>query len=225
MMARKTICVWVCLLWGMGVFSTLAADSWQAALGRMPLGTNVTELNATNCVKIMLGAFQSNQTVKALVFLPGATDEFYWHQQAKAKLTNDGPSLLDAINALTNQTRIRAVFRPPLLLLRADSDPVEPQGVIKDAATARRIMQRRFVPHAIYNDRDWDFLLPILKKTCRVDFKPGMYSSHSFHFYRPSFAAWNLTGWEALEAVSLADRTTFTVEEDQVIFQEDGRGL
>jgi hypothetical protein len=225
MIGKRLICVWVCLLWGLGALAAFAADSWQTALARMPLGTNVAELNATNYVKIMLRAFQSNDAVKALVFLPGATDEFYWNREAKAKLTNDEPSLLDAVNALTNQTRIRAVFRPPMLLLRTDSDPMEPQGIIKDAPTARRIMQMRFVAHAIYNDRDWDALRPTLRKTCRVDVRPGMYSRYSFHFYRHSFAAWNLTGWEALEAVSLAGKTTFTVEEDQVVFQEDGRGL
>ena len=225
MMGKRLICTWAGLLWGLGTFAANAADSWQTALGRMPLGTNVTELNATNCVKVMLGAFQPNDAVKALVFQPGATDEFYWHPQIKAKLTNDGPSLLDAVNALTNQTRIQAVFRPPMLLLRADSDPLEPQGLIKDAPTARRIMQRRFLAHALYYDRDWDSLRSTLRKTCRVEFSPGMYSRYSFHFYRHSFAAWNLTSWEALEALSLAEKTTFTVEEDQVNFQEDHRGL
>jgi hypothetical protein len=225
MRVRRKLCAWICLLWVFGSFAGRAADSWQSALARMPLGTNVTELNATNYAKIMLGAFQSNSAVKALVFLPGAIDEFYWNRQTKAKLTNDWPSLLDAINALTNQTRIQTLFRPPMLLLRTDSDPVEPQGVIKDALTARRIMQQRFVAHALYNDRDWDSLRPTLRKTCGVDFWPGMYSRYSFHFYRHSFAAWNLTGWEALEAVSLGGKTTFTVEGDQVIFQEDHRGL
>jgi hypothetical protein len=225
MMGKRLICAWACLLWGLGVFVAQGAEPWQMVLARMPLAANVTELNATNCVKVMLGAFQSNDAVKALVFQPGATDEFYWHQLTKAKLTNDSPSLLDAVNALTDQTRIRVMFRPPMLLLRADSDPVEPQGEIIDAPMARRIMQRRFVAHALYNDRDWDSLRSTLRKTCRVDFSPGMYSRYSFHFYRHSFAAWNLTGWEALEVISLAGKTTFRVEEDRVIFQEDHRGL
>ncbi len=225
MRAQKEICVWICLSWVLSAFNVTAADYWQSALARMPLNTNVTELNATNYLKIMLPAFGSNSAVKALVFLPGAIDEFYWNRQTKAKLTNDRPSLLDAVNALTNQTRIRALFRPPMLLLRTDADPMEPEGVIMDAPTARRIMQRQFVTHAIFNDRDWNFLRPILRKTCHADFTPGMYSRFSFHFYRHSFAAWNLTGWEALEAVSLAGKTTFKVNEDQVIFQEDHRGL
>jgi hypothetical protein len=225
MRTGKKIGLWICVFLGAGVLAGRAADTWETALGRMPLGTNVTELNETNCVKIMLGAFQSNSAVKALIFMPGAIDEFYWQHRAKAELTNSNPTLLDAVAALTNQTRIRTTFRPPMLLLRTETDPIEPQAEIKDAATASLIMRRRFVAHGSYNDRDWDFMLPILRKTCRVEFRPGMYSKYSFHFYRHSFAAWNLTGWEALEAVSLAGKTTFTVEEQQVIFAEDGRGL
>jgi hypothetical protein len=224
MTARRNFFLWFCVLWG-GVIAARAGEPWEMALGGMPLGTNVAELNETNCVKIMLRAFQSNHTVKAFIFMPGAIDEFYWQHRAKAELTNGNPSLLDAVNALTNQTKIRAMFRPPMLLLYAPPDVTEPGATIADAATARRIMQRRFVPHALYNDRDWDYMLPTLRKTCGVDFKPGPFSRYSFHFYRHSFAAWNLTAWEALEAVSLANRTVFTVEEDEVIFTDDWRGL
>jgi hypothetical protein len=213
----------VCLWWGLGAFALQAADTWRTALGRMPLGTNVAELNAGNCAPLMMKAFQSNAVVKALIFMPGATDELYFFRRARAALTNDAPSLLDALNALTNQTRIRATFKPPMLLLHGDSDPMEPLAVIKDPITAAAIMHRRFVPHAVYDDRDWDYLLPILGKTCGVDFRPIMYSKYSFHFYRHTFAAWNLSAWEALEAVSLAGKTIFTVKKEEVIFEGDLR--
>src|SRR5579864_7477854 len=108
MRAGKMAYFWFCLLWFVAAIAAHAAEPWETALGRMPLPANVTELNATNCVKVMLGAFQSNSAVKALVFQPGAVDEFYWHQRTKAKLTNNAPSLLDAVHALTNQTQIRA---------------------------------------------------------------------------------------------------------------------
>ncbi len=222
-MTRKRSILWFCVLWS-GIAAAQAGSPWETALEGMPLGTNVAGLNETNCVKIMLRAFQSNSTVKALIFMPGAIDEFYWHHRAKADLTNSNPTLLDAVNALTNQTRIQAMFRPPMLLLYAPPDVTEPGVTIADAATARRIMQRQFLPHAMYDDRDWDYMLPILRKACGVDFKPGPFSKYSFHFYRHSFAAWNLTAWEALEAVSLANRTVFTVEEEQVIFTDDWRG-
>ncbi len=206
-----------------GSFAAGAGETWQAALSRMPLGTNVTQLNRTNCVKIMLPAFQSNDVVKALVFMPGATDEFYMFRRAKANLTNAAPTLLDAVNALTNQTLIQVTFRPPLLLLHTTEDVVDPLTEIKDLKTAYRLEGTPFVQHALYNDRDWDYLLPILKETLGVRFSPGLYSRDSFHFYRHSFAAWNLNGWEALEAIAFAGKTKFTIEKRGVLFEGDVR--
>ena len=54
---------------------SFAGEPWQEALARMPLGAGATELGRTNCVPLMLDAFQSNGVVKALIFMPGATDE------------------------------------------------------------------------------------------------------------------------------------------------------
>ena len=163
----------------------------------MPLGTNVTQLNRTNCVGILLRAFQSNDVVKALVFMPGATDEFYFFRRARADLTNNPASLLDAVSALTNQTLIRATFRPPLLLLHTGEDLLEPAIKIEHQPTADKLRQARFVAHGLYNDRDWDSLWPVLKKSFRTELHPWPRMISTWHFYRHSFAAWNLTGWEA----------------------------
>src|SRR5215469_1725058 len=78
---------------------------WLAALSRIPLDASVTELNRTNCIPVILNAFQSNDVVKAVIFMPGATDELYFFRRAHATLPAD-PSLADAIVALTNQTYI-----------------------------------------------------------------------------------------------------------------------
>ncbi len=200
-----------------------AQESWPAALARMPLGTNVTQLNRTNCVDLMLRAFQSNQAVKALIFMPGATDEFYMFRRAKADLTNSVPSLLDAVRTLTNQTLIRVTFLPPLLLLHTDEDPLEPLVSIEHAPTADKIKQTRFVPHAVYNDRDWAVLQPVLKKKLKTSIRPLRYSYDAWHFYRHSFAAWDLTGWQALEAVALAGKTRLIVRKKEVVFECDTR--
>jgi hypothetical protein len=197
----------------------------------MPLGSDVRQLDRTNCVDSLLRAFQSNQVVKALIFMPGATDEFYMFHRAKAQLTNGSPALLDAVIALTNQTLIRATFRPPLLLLHTDEDPLEPMIEVEHQAIADKLKRARFVPHEVLNDRDWDFVQPILKKTLRMNILPWRYSYDSWHFYRHSFAGWGLTGWEALEAVALAGKTRFsvlgntgfTLRRPQVIFQCDTR--
>jgi hypothetical protein len=200
-----------------------AAETWQSALSRMPLGTNVAQLNRTNCVSIMLGAFQSNNVVKGLIFMPGATDEFYFFRRARADLTESPASLLAAVSALTNQTLIRATFRAPLLLLHTTEDLLEPANIIQDPPTAEKLRKARFVPHGFYNDRDWDFLQPILKRSLRTDMRPSRHSYDSFHFYRHSFAAWDLSGWEALEATALAGQTSFTVRRKQVVFELDTR--
>jgi hypothetical protein len=192
-------------------FGISAVENWQSALSRMPLEAGVTELSRTNCVDVMLRAFQSNEVVKALIFMPGATDEFYMFKRARARLTNASPTLLDAVSALTNQTFIRATFRPPFLLLHSDEDPLELSIMVESESAAEKLKRTRFVAHGVYNDRDWDIIQPILRDSVKADVKPWRYSKASWHFYRHSFAAWNLSGWEALEAVALAGKTRFKV--------------
>jgi hypothetical protein len=192
-------------------------------LGRMPLGTNVTQLNHTNCVGIMLHALQSNNVVKALVFLPGATDEFYFLRRARADLTNSSASLLNAVSALTNQTFIRATFRPPLLLLHTDEDLLEAEIKIEHQATMDKLRQASAARHWFFNDRDWDFVRPALGSSLRIGLRPWPNSQDSWHFYRHSFAAWNLSGWEALECTALAGKTSFTVYRKKAVFVPDTR--
>src|SRR6266436_9116560 len=60
---RFIICVCLCFVH----FALRAAESWEVALSRMPIATGVRELNRTNCVDVMLRAFQSNVVVKALI--------------------------------------------------------------------------------------------------------------------------------------------------------------
>ncbi|HWX21008.1 MAG TPA: hypothetical protein VN578_13995 [Candidatus Binatia bacterium] len=214
------ICATLCCLLRL---TAQGGESWQSALAEMPLGAKVTQLNRTNCVELMLRAFQSNQVVKALVFMPGATDEFYMFRRAQASLTNDSPSLLNAVSALTNQTLLRATFHAPLLLLHTEEDALEPPITIEHPPTAERLKQTRFVPHAFFNDRDWDVLQLALKWPLKLDLRPWRNSRDSWHFYRHSFAGWNLSGWEALEGVALAGKSGFIVRKNQVVFEPDRR--
>jgi len=200
-----------------------AAEGWETALAQMPLGTKLRELNCSNCVDVMLRAFQSNGTVKALIFMPGATDEFYMFRRAKAELTNRSPSLFDAVAALTNQTLIRATFYSPLLLLHTDEDPLEPLIQLEHAPTADKLQRTPFVPHVVWDDRDWDFVQPMLKKALRMDIRPWRHSYDSWHFYRHSFAAWGLSRWEALQAVGLAGKTSVIIQRRRIIFEGDER--
>ncbi|SPE52901.1 conserved exported hypothetical protein [Verrucomicrobia bacterium] len=200
-----------------------AEEPWQDALGQMPLVERVTQLNRTNCVDLVLRSFQSNSVVKALIFMPGATDELYMFHRAQASLAPGSPSLFDAVAALTNQTLVHATFHPPFLLLHTDEDMLEPLIEITHPATVERLKKARLASHVLCNDRDWDFVQPILRQTLKVGLRPWRNSFDSWHFYRHSFAAWNLNGWEALEAAALAGKTKFAVRRRQVIFTVDSR--
>jgi len=204
--------------------SPLAAQTnWQEELAKMPLTEKVSELNRHNCVKVMLNSFQRNPAVKALIFMPGATDEFYFFRRAKARLTNSAPTLLDAVAALTNQTYIRATLRPPLLLLHTAEDSLDPIIVIQDQHTADRLQKKHFEKHGVFNDRDWDFMQPILSFDLDTKMLPGLNSHESHHFFRHSFAEFGLNGWDALRAVALAGKTVFTVQKKRVVFTGDTR--
>ena len=209
--------------WAMTNFSAHAADEWSEALAHMPLPDPVRQLNRTNCVEVMLRAFQSNQAVKALVFLPGATDEFYMFRRAKADLTNPSPTLLDAVCALTNQTLIRATFQRALLLLHTDEDPLTPDIQVDDSSTRERVQTARVPGHLLFMDRDWDVVQPILRRSLRVDIRPWRHSTDSWHFYRHSFAGWELSGREALECAALGGKSRFVIRHNQIVFQPDAR--
>jgi hypothetical protein len=205
--------------------ATCQAQSWQDELAKMPLQYRAHELTEKNCADVMLPSLRWNPTVKALIFMPGATDEFYFFHRAKAVLTNETPTLLDAVAALTNQTLIRATFRAPFLILHTAEDPIEPIGKIEDQKTADRIRSKKFKHFQIFNDRKWDIMQPILQFNLDVRVQPGINTHDSSHFFRHTFCAWELTGWQFLEATAMAGKTKFTVKKKQIVFEGDTRFL
>jgi hypothetical protein len=199
------------------------APSWQEELSNMPLTEKVSELDGRNCARILLGSLRRSASVKALILMPGATDELYFFRRAHARLTNDAPSLLDAITALTNQTYLQATFHPPFLLLHTVEDPLEPEIIAGDERTAERIRKRHFEKRAIFNDRDWDYVQPILAFDLNMRLLPGVRSHDSHHFFRHSLAAYDLNGWEAIQALALAGKTKVLIERGRVVFSGDTR--
>lgn len=202
-----------------------AQISWQDAFAQMPLREPVTELDRQNCVRVMLASFQRNPAVKALIFMPGATDEFYFFHRARAKLTNAAPTLLDAVIALTNQTYIRAALCRPFLLLHGVEDPLTPLFAIGDPKTAARIQRRKFDRHGIFNDVDWPNMEPKIAFCADTIMEPPPDSHNAWHFFRNSFAEYDLTAWEALEAVAMASKTQFVVKHKLVVFEGDDRPM
>jgi hypothetical protein len=202
-----------------------AQPSWQEEFAKMPLTERAPELDRHNCVRVMLNSFRRNPATQALIFMPGATDEFYFFRRARATLTGAAPTLLDAVSALTNQTHIVATFQPPFLLLHTAEDPLEPLAVVEDQRTADRIRKRNFERHAVFNDRDWDFVQPILSFDLDTRMSPGLHAAASNHFFRHSLAEFDLTGWDGLRAVALAGKTRFTVKKGRIVFEGDLRYL
>ena len=116
--------------------SAIAGEAnWTKALSAMPLGTNVTVLNHTNCAEVLLNQFQSNAAVKALIFMPGATDELYFFRRVNVALTNSDPTMFDAIAALTNQSPLRVTNSGVFLLLYSCEDVLELDIKIQHAKT------------------------------------------------------------------------------------------
>lgn len=212
------------LILAVGLSERAFADkSWQDALSRMPLGGNISELKRTNGIPTMLNAFQSNSVVKALIFMPGAADDFVFYRRAHATLTNENPSLLDAVTALTNQTHIRVEFRPPFLLLYTTEDTLEPIVAVKSKSTAAKL-QARVIPGRIYFcDSLWDDARTTLRKKLSVSVRPFSNAPDSEHIWPANFAAYDLTQWELLEAVARSTKTTFALHWLTVDFKLDAR--
>jgi len=200
-----------------------AGEPWQEALTHMPLAAPTTELNRTNCVPLLLDAFQSNGVVKALIFMPGATDELFFFRRARAVLTNANPSLLDAVTALTNQTFIQATFRPPLLLLHTTEDSLDGFAAVKNKSAAANLHQRLVPGRVQLEDADWGDVRSKLKGKLNAGLRPIENALETYHFYRHNFTACGVTDWEMLETLALAGKTTFTVKWLTADFQPDRR--
>lgn len=196
---------------------------WLAVLRRMPLGGETRQLDRTNCISLMLHAFQSNDVVKAIIFMPGATDELYFFRRAHATLSCRDPSLADAIVALTNQTYIQADFSPPFLILHTTQDPLIPMTVVRNKTTAEKLKNRVVPGLLLFNDCEWDELRSALKRKLSVSLRPFANAPASWHFYRNSFAECGLTQWQLLEAIAMSGQTRFTVHWLTADFELDTR--
>lgn len=211
------------LISALSASANLFADDWQSALGKMLLASRVTELNRSNCVPLLLNSFQSNDVVKALIFMPGATDEIYFFRRVHVPLTGANPSLADAIVALTNQTYIQADFRPPFLILHTTEDSLDVIANAKNESVAEKLKQRMISEKILLNDADWDHVHEAAGRYLNIWLRPAEGSPDSWHFYRHSFVADGVSQWELLETLALAGKTTFSVHWLTADFEPDRR--
>ena len=126
---------------------------------------------------ILLNSFRRNPAVQALIFMPGATDEFYFFRRARARLTNNAPTLLDAVTALTNQTYIRATLEPAVPAPAHGRRPAGTDGGRGRPAHGGPDPRKAF--------RETRRLQRSRLGLCRAD--PGLRSEHA-HLARPALA-------------------------------------
>lgn len=185
---------------------------WKKALAKMPLPEDVSLLTRTNMSKVLLGSFNEHSEVKSLILMPGCTDEFYFFRRAEVSLPEGKSTMLDAVTAMTNQTRVIVKWLPPHLILHAPEDPKKPQITSNYDKATKRLKSRPFLKEFTFNDHDWDHIQPILEDEFSTWVRPVGGTSDSWHFFRHAVKGWNLTQWEALEAISLANKTVVTVK-------------
>ena len=132
--------VWVAF----AVFGMHATTVFGAETGRIPwLGclwdADTEELNRTNCVKSSRPGARVERHGQSSCVHARRHRRILSVPPRQSGLDGSDPNLLDAVIALTNQTFIRASFRPPFLLLHTDEDPLEPANTIEDEKTGSRL--------------------------------------------------------------------------------------
>jgi len=188
----------------------------------MPLPSPAPLLNRENVVCLILDAFRSNELVRAMIVLPGVSNDFYLIHRDQPRLNLRASNVLEAVLALTNATELRATFQAPFLLLHLAEDRVQPRFAIQDQAAFRRLKSEHHLPHVLYCDAHWERLQPELRVSLGRVLRPEAQSTAAWHFERHHLAGWGLSDWEVLLAVSLASATTFRVEKKAVVFQSRG---
>ena len=172
-------------------------------------------------MSLLLNAFASNQVIAALVFLPAVSDDFYLINRDRPKLNLRADNILEALTALTNATALRVTFKRPMLLLHLDRDVLEPHLMIRDSATAERLKRLHDLPHALWIDAHWERVQPKLQAALKMSVLPAGGSVEAWHFARHNLAAWNLTDWDLLAALSLTGKTAVSVQKNRIILDEN----
>ncbi|HMJ65587.1 MAG TPA: hypothetical protein VK615_09570 [Candidatus Binatia bacterium] len=201
---------WCCVL-------SAAAGTWTDALSRMPLPPN-TVLSRDNCMRVVLEAFKSNGTVRAIAFLPGVSDDFYLLNREKPKLNAKASNLAEAIGVLTNLTDVRATFRDGLLLLHLACESVDVRITVKSERQAAKLKDGSSVHHVFWLDRHWDKVQPQLGSAIKIRIVPGTGSKDAWHFARCNVVGWNLNPWDLVTVTGLSSGTSVAIENRRVVF-------
>ena len=196
-----------------------SGQSWESALAQMAL-TKKGPLERETVIPVCLESFRSNATVKALLFLPGVSDDFYLINRSKPRLAIPASTLSEALIALTNATQIKVSYRAGFLMVHTARDRLDPQIIVKNRATAEQLAIMRSTQEFECIDLHWDALQAKLQTAFHIAIRPKAGSQSAWHFARHNLAAFGLTDGELIAALSTAGKTKVVIGRNTVSFTE-----
>jgi len=210
-MIRLALVILICVVHGVS-----CGQTWSEALRTMPVPVSALPIERSNCISVCLTNFQSNAVVKALIFLPGISDDLYLINRDKPPLGITATNVFEALTRLTSVTRWALTFNAPFLLVHLARDVQTPAILARDSRTRLLLQEHRSFPYLVCTDMRWDSLQPILQNGLKRGIRPEPRSEDAWHFARHNFAAWGLTDWELLSAISITARTKVVIEKKRI---------
>jgi hypothetical protein len=194
------------------------ADDWRETLARTPFPRTSFKAYQTEPVELILKAFRPEGELRGVVLMPAAADQLYFFDWGRVDLAGS-PSLLDALNALTNKAEMTYSFVAPFLLIHLARDTTsDPVTFAADAPPT--LQSRKRARKTFYLDRPYDKILSEFKWTTGLNAIPDSRSPDSYHYYRLAFVGYYLSPPEYIRAVGFGTKTSVRVEKKRVVFQE-----
>jgi hypothetical protein len=194
------------------------AQDWREALAKTPFSKSSFQAYRTEPVELILKSFKPAGEMRGVILMPSAADQLYFFDWGKIEL-GASPSLLDALNALTNKTQALYSFVSPFLLIHMPRDTTSDPLTMADDAP-QKISKRKKKGRVQVLDRPYNRVLPALKDLTGLNYVPDQRDPASWHYYRLSFVGHDLTAPELLRAIAYGTKTSVRVEKKRVVFQE-----
>jgi hypothetical protein len=200
-------------------FPSRAAESWADALAQIPIRAHSFRAHKTEPVKLILSHFKPTPEIRAVVLMPAAADQLYFHDWGRVDLPAN-PTLLDAVQALITRAELQVTLAPPFLLLHTKIDLTSDPLSAEPGAALEPLQKRKIRGRTYYLDRPYDRILPKIERNTRLKLTPKRSSTDSWHFYRLAFVGYDLTGPELLRAIAYGTKTTVQVAPKKAHFRD-----
>lgn len=194
------------------------AQDWRETLAKTPFSKTTFQAYRTEPVELILKSFKPAGELRGVILMPSAADQLYFFDWGKVEL-NESPTLLEALNALTNKAQMQYTFVAPFLLIHMPRDTTsDPLTMAEDASV--KLAKRKKKGRVQVLDRPYNRVLPALKELTGLNNVPDQRDPASWHYYRLSFVGHDLTALELLRAIAYGTKTSVHVEKKRVVFKE-----